>query len=141
MSDDVVDRIEHDHREVEELFTEFDSTNDRAIALKICDELEIHARAEEKEVYPVIREELSMGPEEIDEAVHEHDHAEDLIAQVRSAQGQEIVGLMAELRQAIEQHVMEEESEMLPHARAELPEQELEELGERFEDAKEHPAR
>ncbi len=141
MSDDVVDRIEHDHREVEVLFAEFDSTKDRALALQIGDELEIHTQAEEKEVYPVIRDELSTGPEEIDEAVNEHDHAEDLIARVRSAEaGDDLVGLMAELRQAIEHHVMEE-SEMLPRARAVLPEQEPEELGARFEDAKEHPAR
>jgi hypothetical protein len=49
MSDDVVDRIEHDHREVEVLFAEFDSTKDRALALQIGDELEIHTQAEEKE--------------------------------------------------------------------------------------------
>ena len=33
MPDDVVDKIEHDHREVEELFAEFDASHDRSIAM------------------------------------------------------------------------------------------------------------
>jgi hypothetical protein len=44
--------------------------------------------------------------------------------------------LMGELEQAIRHHVHEEESEMLPKARRELPAEELSELGEKFEAAK-----
>ena len=39
MSDDVVDKIEHDHREVEALFAEFEGSPSRELALEICDEL------------------------------------------------------------------------------------------------------
>ena len=43
---------------------------------------------------------------------------------------------MAELEREIAHHVEEEETEMLPKAREELPAEELAELGERFAEAK-----
>jgi hypothetical protein len=43
---------------------------------------------------------------------------------------------MTELEHAIQHHVQEEESDVLPKARRELPTQELDDLGERFEQAK-----
>jgi hemerythrin-like domain-containing protein len=44
---------------------------------------------------------------------------------------------MNELEHAIQHHVDEEETEMLPKARRELPAQELNDLGSKFEAAKE----
>jgi hemerythrin superfamily protein len=52
---EVVDRIEHDHREVEQLFAEFKGTKSKATASKICDELDKHTKAEDTAVYPVCR--------------------------------------------------------------------------------------
>jgi hypothetical protein len=135
MTDDVVDKIEHDHRDVEALFDEYERSEERSVALKICDELEIHTIAEEQEVYPVIQEEVAGGEAEIREAVHEHEEAKRLIDQIRSTDG-DIAPLMHELKDAVAHHVEEEESEVLPQARAELPEEELEELGEKFDEAK-----
>jgi hemerythrin superfamily protein len=134
---DVVDRIEHDHREVEGLFAEFDATGDAAIADKICDELAIHTAAEESAVYPVIATELSDGEEIAGEAEHEHDEARQLIGRIRNTRDPEhLADLMGQLKKAIQHHVHEEETEMLPKAREELPAAELEDLGEKFEDAK-----
>lgn len=137
MADDVVDKIEHDHREVEELFSEFEASRDRALALKICDELELHTEAEEEEVYPVLAEEAGEE-EQIDEAEEEHEEARELIEQIRASRSdEELVSLVSRLKAAVEHHVQEEESDVLPRARDELPPEELEELGERFEAAKE----
>ena len=44
---------------------------------------------------------------------------------------------MGRLRTAIEAHVEEEETDMLPKARDEFSNEELEELGDKFEEAKE----
>ena len=137
MSDDVVDKIEHDHREVEALFAEFDRTPSRGLALKICDELELHTNAEEDAVYPVLEEELSSEADKVEEAEHEHQEARDLIEQIRGVEDlAELVELMGQLEAEISHHVDEEESEMLPKARRELPSHELDELGEKFDDAK-----
>jgi hemerythrin superfamily protein len=134
---DVVDLIEHDHREVEQLFSEFESTGDRNVAIKICDELTKHTAGEEKAVYPVVEEEVSGGKKLADEAEHEHAEARQLIGRVRNTTDPEhLSGLMTELKQAVQHHVQEEETEMLPKARQELPAEELGELGEKFEAAK-----
>ena len=134
---DVVDKIEQDHRAVEELFAKFKESSDRAIAEKICDALEQHTKAEEDAVYPVMKSELRQGAEEIAEAEHEHADAKKFIAQIRGTDDQDtLVSLMTDLEAAIQHHVEEEESEILPQAREELPSDELEELGEKFDEAK-----
>ena len=136
-TDDVVDKIEHDHREVEQLFEEFESSGDRAVALKICEELEIHTAAEESAVYPVIAAEAGEEAE-IADAEEEHDEARDLIDRIRrSDSDDELRTLVDQLKTAIEAHVHEEETDILPKARNEIPESELEELGDRFDEAKE----
>jgi len=137
MPDDVVDKIEHDHREVEQLFSEFERSGDRSIALKICDELELHTAAEEAEVYPVLAEE-AREEDAVDEAEEEHEEARELIEQIRAASDDdELKTLVGRLKDAVEHHVDEEEADILPRAREELPAEELEDLGARFEAAKE----
>ena len=133
---DVIDRIEHDHREVEQRFADFKQSPAKAKAVEICDELDKHTRAEEKAVYPVFAEELSNEKAKVNEASDEHKEARQLIGQIRNTQDEgHLVELMIQLEQAIQHHVQEEESEMLPKARRELPTSELDELGNRFEEA------
>lgn len=133
----VVDLIEHDHREVEQLFANFKEAQNKTVALKICDELDMHTRAEERAVYPVFEQELSNEADKVHEAEHEHEEARQLIGRIRNTSDPDhLAQLMEQLEQAIQHHVHEEESEMLPKARNELPADELSELGEKFEDAK-----
>ena len=136
-TEDVVDKIEHDHREVEQLFDEFEASRYRAIASKICEELEIHTAAEEMAVYPVIAAEAGEEAE-IEDAEEEHDEARDLIARIRQSDSDEALAeLVGQLKTAVADHVHEEETDILPKARHEMPKSELEELGEAFEEAKE----
>jgi hemerythrin-like domain-containing protein len=139
---DVINLIEHDHREVEQMFAEFKQTRDKNIAVEICDELDKHTKAEEKTVYPVFAEELSDEQQKVQEANDEHKEARQLIGQIRNTEDEaHLSELMTQLEQAIQHHVQEEESEMLPKARRELPTSELDELGEQFEAAKQDAAR
>src|SRR6476619_2031867 len=129
MAEDVVDKIEHDHREVERLFAEFKSSPSRDRALQICDELEKHTRAEDAAVYPVFDQELTNEHDKIDEAEHEHQDARHLIGRVRNTTDEShLAELMNQLEQAVAHHVREEETEMLPKARRELPADELTDL-------------
>lgn len=135
---DVVDRIEHDHREVEQMFAEFKASPSKAKALEICDELDKHTKAEDTAVYPVLADELSNEEDKVEEAEEEHKEARQLIGRIRNTEDEgHLVDLMHQLEQAIQHHVHEEETEMLPKARRELPVDELEQLGEQFEAAKE----
>ena len=45
---DVVELIERDHRAVEQLFAQFEASNDESIAETICAELTKHTHAEER---------------------------------------------------------------------------------------------
>jgi hemerythrin-like domain-containing protein len=134
---DVVELIEHDHREVEQMFAAFKESHDAGVARQICDELDKHTRAEESAVYPVFEEELSNEADKVHEAEDEHKEARQLIGRIRNTSDEShLVELMQELEQAIQHHVKEEESEMLPKARKELPAEELSQLGDKFEEAK-----
>jgi hemerythrin-like domain-containing protein len=134
---DVVDLIEHDHREVEQMFAEFKQSHDADVARQICDELDKHTKAEERAVYPIFEEELSNETDKVHEAEDEHKQARQLIGRIRNTtDASHLAELMRELEGAIQHHVQEEESEMLPKARQELPAEELSQLGEKFEEAK-----
>ncbi len=134
---DVIALIEHDHREVEDLFAKFKSTKDEAVATQICDELDQHADAEEKAVYPAIEAQVPDGKSMVEEAVDEHKEARQLIGRIRQTKDPDhLAQLVNDLEQAISHHVEEEESEVLPKMREAMNTDELEELGEAFESAK-----
>jgi hemerythrin superfamily protein len=134
---DVVDLIERDHREVEQLFSDFQSSHDAGVATKICDELTKHTSAEEDAVYPVVAERLEDGARQVREAEAEHKEARQLIGRICNTTDEaHLADLVTELKQAVEHHVSEEESEMLPAARRTFAAEELEHLGQAFETAK-----
>src|SRR4029450_3106166 len=138
---DVIQSIEHDHREVEQLFSQFESTRDRSIADKICDELDKHTRGEEQAVYPVFADEVPGEKALVQEGEGEHKEARQLIGQVRQTKDEDhLVELMGELKQAVQHHVKEEETEMLPKAREGLEPGRLEELAGDFQAAKDAAA-
>ena len=85
-------------------------TQDATVATQICDELDLHANAEEQVVYPVIKAEVPGGASMVDGAVDEHKEARQLIGRVRLTKDPgHLAGLMTELEQAIS-HQVEEES-------------------------------
>jgi hemerythrin superfamily protein len=134
---DVIALIEKDHREVEDLFSKFDGTQDASVATKICDELDRHATGEEKAVYPVIASDVPGGEQMAKEGEDEHKEARQLIGRIRQTSDPEHrAELVGELKQAVEHHVHEEESEILPKTRDALGQSRLDELGEEFEAAK-----
>lgn len=133
----VIELIEQDHREVEALFTQFERNGDEAVATKICDELDRHASAEEKAVYPVIASEVPGGGKMAREGEDEHREARQLIGRIRQTSDKEhLAELVTELKEAIQHHVQEEESEILPKTREALDRVRLDQLGEEFQAAK-----
>src|SRR5436305_5009314 len=131
----VIKLIEQDHREVEELFSQFEQSGDKNIAMKICTELDAHAEAEEKVFYPVVRDEVDGGL--VKEAEKEHAEARQLIGRIKqTSDSKHLAELVVELKQDVEHHVQEEASEMLPKARESLGESRLSEIGRAFQDAK-----
>nr|WP_246294787.1 hemerythrin domain-containing protein [Schlegelella koreensis] len=138
---DAVKLLTADHREVRQLFDQYEELADREaeaterkqLAERVCKMLEVHAQIEEEIFYPAAREALSDDDEDLlDEAKVEHDSAKDLIAQIRAMEpDQDLYDAKVKvLGEYVQHHVEEEETEMFPKCRRRK--MDLGELGERL---------
>jgi iron-sulfur cluster repair protein YtfE (RIC family) len=134
---DVVDLLKRDHREVEHLFVAFERDPQPSVAEEICAQLELHTTAEEHFVYPALRERVSDGRKLADEAEHEHSEAKQIVGRVkRTSDPDHLAEVVAELQQAIEHHVEEEEGTVFPKMESDLGKIELEAMGANVQEFK-----
>ena len=142
--------LKKDHQKVAQLFEDFERATEASrgsIATQIFNELEVHATLEEEIFYPAVRDGVDlasvMEEEELDEddtaddespdeddgsediiavSVEEHQEVRDLIMHLRSMDpaSREFADLLAELREAVQDHVAEEEDLILPAAQMKL---------------------
>jgi Hemerythrin HHE cation binding domain len=112
---DALALLKQDHREVEDLFEQFEKAsgdgNKEKIARRICTELKVHAMIEEEIFYPALRGKID--DDDIDEAYVEHDGAKVLINDIEagSPDDQFYDAKVKVLKEEIEHHIKEEESE------------------------------
>ena len=138
---DVIEVLTHDHREVERMFEELESlrgvVGDDARARRkdlieqATIELVKHSVAEEAEVYPAVKSKVSAAEAERAEAEDQMKRLERLRPDAPEFDA-ELATLMAEVRQ----HVVEEETDVFPHMRQVLSDDELVELGKKVEAVK-----
>ncbi|MBN6055370.1 hemerythrin domain-containing protein [Nonomuraea sp. RK-328] len=128
MATDVITLITRDHRKVEALFERLKKKegDPRATVAELHALLTAHARAEEDRVYPGI---------DAHHEVEEHKEAEVLLdalkrAEPGTAEFEETLGKLVE---AVNHHVEEEESGLLPKLAAKADAKELERLGAAFQ--------
>jgi len=143
---DVLTLIKRDHAEVKAMFKEFAGLSNNAkssrtkLAKKIIEALVAHNRAEEETAYAAVRERVKSADDRIKvlEGYEEHGVANDLIAkiEVTDLKDDNFVARMDVLRESVEHHIKEEESVIHKIARSVLDKEELNELGARFEEAK-----
>lgn len=140
---DVIEILEHDHREVEEMFAELESLRGAAtdeaksrrkdVTDQVTIELVRHSVAEEVIVYPQVEKKVSA--EEVEHARKEHAEAEETLARLEKldpddpAFDDELATLMGEIRH----HIEDEEGQMFAHMRQVIDEDELRKLGARVE--------
>jgi hemerythrin superfamily protein len=135
---DVIGLIKADHRKVDLLFAEYDSSkkaSDKKVLLEqIVKELNIHAAAEEKLVYPSLKEHDKDG---VNEAYEEHHVVEGVLSELLSVQEiDELVDAKVKvLSELVKHHVKEEEKTLLPEIKASGAN--LTELGAEFKAEKE----
>ncbi|HUP92654.1 MAG TPA: hemerythrin domain-containing protein [Solimonas sp.] len=118
---DAISLLKEDHRKVEALFAEFDATDDKrmkgSIARKICDELDVHAKIEEKLFYPAAKRDKA---EEVQDAVNEgfveHEGIKRLIKEIQGmTPGEEFFETRLKvLKEYVRHHIKEEEHSMFP---------------------------
>jgi hemerythrin superfamily protein len=140
---DVIEILEHDHREVEEMFAELESLRGastdeqrerrKELTEQVTIELVRHSVAEEVLVYPQVEKKVSK--DEAEHAREEHAEAEETLQRLEkldaddAAFDDELATLMKEIRH----HISDEEGEMFAHMRQEIDRDELVELGKRVE--------
>jgi Hemerythrin HHE cation binding domain len=140
---DVIEVLEHDHREVEQMFAELESlrgasteeakSRRKAVTEQVTIELVRHSVAEEVLVYPQVEDKVSA--EEAEHARKEHTEAEETLQRLEKldvddpAFDDELATLMAEIRH----HIDDEESQMFTDMRHAIDAEELRKLGTRVE--------
>ena len=135
-----IDLLEQQHREVEELFEEFEEAGEGAVKTKerlcreISDALAVHAEIEEKLFYPESRQENTE--EILRESVEEHLAMKRIVADLveTGPEDEQFEAKMKVLQEQVEHHVEEEEGELFPKVKKMLGEEELEDLGVVMED-------
>jgi hemerythrin superfamily protein len=131
-----------EHEKVERLFAEIeeaDSDNSRRSLVGQLDaELSAHMLAEEKLLYPVIRNEVPDGDTLMDRAEREHAEAADALAKLVVADPgtPEFPKALATLQKLVKAHVKEEEKRVFPALEDALDPVRLGDIRSELEDAK-----
>ncbi len=138
--------LKSDHKKVAGILEKLDATTERGVKTRedlfgqLKSELDIHANIEETILYPA----LEKADETRDitlEAFEEHRLVKQLLAELDSMgkDEEQWTAKFTVLKEQIEHHVEEEETDMFKKAKKLFSEEEAEALGQRLEAAKSEP--
>ena len=139
---DAVTLIKNDHQTVEQLFARLEGSvsDEEKVELMrdVIRELSIHASIEEQFLYPAVKRAVPDGESLVDEGIDEHQEVKEVLSDLdgMAADDPEFDAKARSLMQDVRHHVEEEEGEILPKLASAMQPQELLELGERMESAK-----
>jgi iron-sulfur cluster repair protein YtfE (RIC family) len=140
--------LRKDHDTVRELFQAFElahAQDDTArmleLATTVCAELDVHAEIEEQIFYPAVRDQGGDDvADTIAEAFEEHHVAKVLIGEIRDLEptDEAFAAKVTVLRESVEHHADEEETELFPQVRELFEKVALLGLGRRMEERRFH---
>lgn len=130
-----IDLILADHRQVEELFRQFEATRDPSLVGRIVAMLTDHDQAEHAALYPLARVVLA------DEALLQrsmlaHSALKVAIDRLRQLEGPPLLDAVEALQALVATHVADEETALLPALSERATAAQLDGLGARVEQAK-----
>lgn len=130
-----IDFILEDHRVIDGLFGAFDETADGTVVGQIIDVLTAHDDAEHAALYPLAGHVL--GDEAlITRAAVAHSMIKKQIDDIKSKEGVPLTDAVLVLRELVEEHVRDEEEQLLPQLQAAATPQQLDGLAARILQAK-----
>ena len=133
-----IDLILADHRMVDELFAAFAQTSDGTIVGKVIDALTAHDDAEHGALYPFA--EAVLGADAIGDVLDRsglaHSAVKKQIDECKFLEGAPLVDAFAVLQALVEEHVQDEEKNLLPALDKAATPQQLDILGSRILQAK-----
>ncbi|NWE45241.1 hemerythrin domain-containing protein [Pseudomonas gingeri] len=138
-----IDLLKSDHERVKAILTQLSESTDRALkkrmdlVAKLEMEISIHTRLEEEILYPAFKK---AGGKEQDEmyyeAKEEHRTVDSLVLpdlKTTDPSSPEFAGRAKVVKELLEHHIEEEETEMFPQAKKLLGKKTLDALGEQME--------
>ncbi|MDZ8237698.1 MAG: hemerythrin domain-containing protein [Nostoc sp. ChiQUE01a] len=137
---DILSLIEAEHRQVEQLFAEVEKAKGTKLHEnfnQLYKALNLHARTEELVFYPALRD-YEETEQYVEEAEEEHEEVSLILEEIKALKPSdpEFKEKLSELKEAVQYHVEEEESEIFSAVRECMDKQELTELGQEFQKAK-----
>lgn len=135
---DVLDLIEADHRQVETLFSEIESTDETQKLYECFNQLynalNVQVEVKEQTFYPAIRH-CQNTDELVDAAQQEHEAAKQMLEELASLSptSAEFKQKIGELKRAVQHHLQKEENEVFSQVRECMSQEEREQLGSEFE--------
>ena len=140
---DAIEMLTADHREVEQLFKQYEAAkNDPGVATyaaeNIIRELSVHAAVEEMILYPMLRQVDPGQSGLVDHSIEEHQEVKELLARVdgQPADDPDVRQTFSKIKASVEEHVAEEEGKVFPALRSHVKQDDLMQLGERMQKAK-----
>lgn len=140
--------LKRDHQTISNLFNDFEriaegETRARRDAFeRVRAELEVHTKIEEELFYPELQK-IDEVSDLVKEALAEHQLVKDLCAEIGrlAANDADYVAKVTVLRENVEHHVEEEESEIFPLAKKHLSSERLDKMGEQLENRRDELAK
>jgi hemerythrin superfamily protein len=138
---DAIGLLTEEHRDAEDLFERLELTDQEDVRAELLTQLArslaLHALIEEQHFYPAARGLGSRAT--VDQALEHHLGVKELLTQLLELDpgDESFLDKLEELREAVEQHVAEEELEVFPRVRRALDPETLRELGEQMSASRE----
>jgi hemerythrin superfamily protein len=138
-----IELLKQDHKEAMGMIDELQTADkgNRTLTKQLFTQLKqaltLHTQMEEQVFYPAL-EKHEETSDMIQEAYSEHQDVDELLAEMATMQAgnDDFMDRLTELRDNIEHHVGEEESEMFPAAERVLGESRLQEMGRQMQQMK-----
>ena len=134
----ILELLHEQHEMVERVFQKMQEAENKSEKEKLFnqlkDDLVPHMKGEEKYFYPAL-EEKEGAKEDVLEGIEEHHAAKLFLKELdgMSPDSERWDAKVSVLKEMVEHHVQEEESNIFQKARSHLSEQEMQEIGENFE--------
>jgi len=129
-----IDLIVADHRRVDELFQQLGGPDDGPVIGMIMDALTAHDQAEQAALYPLTMK--LLGPELVERSELAHSRVKKLMDEIRQLEGAALRTAVDLLRELVNEHVQDEEANLLPALGDAASPAELDGLAVRLEQSK-----
>jgi hemerythrin superfamily protein len=134
----IIEMLKQDHQEAAAMMDQIEAAGEGDPSVmtmfnQLKQALTLHTQIEEQIFYPALQSN-DQTEDQISESFEEHQEVKDMLAEMSGLQAgnDEFMGMMSDLRDAVEHHVEEEEDELFPKAQEILGDSRLQEMGQQM---------